>query len=610
MSITNTPQNILVQHIGPSWWVKLSDFGTSKRIGATALRTITGTEEYLAPELQNIFNISDLDLMKSKTHSFAVDIWSTGVLAFRIVTGQLPFESPMSLYCYVIQQDALPFPTEPYLTTECTGFITSMMTGSPRNRPSAVEALENPWIDAMPSTEKIDAAPASEVPGVESSHSTVYSDQWNLTDVSTISQHSADMLYGGADTDLVVSSESTITPISADRGTRIDLCLDNVQRITRDSSHSADYRQVGIIALSHDSKWLAAATTHNFLDGWELGVWPLAEQGDINDVRQYPTVGLPYKLCFTPDSRQILGLMYRAPSPEYRGGFAWHIYEPVITWELNDQGINQHLVHKYLTTQIDSFHPAFTDDGSSFPTPTSSLSADGQLLAIAGKARETRVVVVKVWRLSVDDGRFHFIHQMPYPETTAIPRLRINQGACLDINVPTGGFDFLLRVWKHYDDGRLDQVSGLSLSITANIEFGKQYPEITVSPDNRWALVWDTLSIPRGLALVKLIDLTLDKMSCRDIGCQLGVLLGTSADFHVTCAAFSPDSLRIAISLSVGKLLICRLDTWHGLMKEHEIDCHEADWRNPIYSQLIWSSDGGFLVVGDSPAIKIWRVLR
>ena len=51
MSIT---QNVLVVHTGPDyWWVKIADFGISKRVidGHTALRTQMGTPAFQAPEI-------------------------------------------------------------------------------------------------------------------------------------------------------------------------------------------------------------------------------------------------------------------------------------------------------------------------------------------------------------------------------------------------------------------------------------------------------------------------------------------------------------------------------------------------------------------------------
>ncbi|KAH6883826.1 kinase-like domain-containing protein [Thelonectria olida] len=142
------PKNILVQHKGPNWWVKLSDFGCSKQNESTALRTTVGTGPYLAPELQNIFVMSDLDLIASKTYSLAVDIWAVGAIAFRIATGRLPFDSSMDLYRYVMIGD--PFPNDNSLSVECKEFIALTMSGSPRHRPTAVDALACSWIASTP----------------------------------------------------------------------------------------------------------------------------------------------------------------------------------------------------------------------------------------------------------------------------------------------------------------------------------------------------------------------------------------------------------------------------------------------------------------------------
>ncbi|KAJ3460794.1 hypothetical protein MRS44_011661 [Fusarium solani] len=77
---------------GPNWWIKLSDFGCSKE--ATTLRTTVGTPPYWAPELCHIFTRADedaYDFVEHRTYSFQVDIWSAGVIAFRLATGVLPF---------------------------------------------------------------------------------------------------------------------------------------------------------------------------------------------------------------------------------------------------------------------------------------------------------------------------------------------------------------------------------------------------------------------------------------------------------------------------------------------------------------------------------------
>ncbi|KAH6876564.1 kinase-like domain-containing protein [Thelonectria olida] len=150
------PGNILVQQKGPNWWVKISDFGASKQIESTALRTQVGTEPYLAPEVRGLFAPSDLDLEPNQGFSLAVDIWSVGTITFRIAAGRLPF-SPQSrdLYRYVIVGS--PFPSDDSLSAECTAFISSLMNPSPRQRPTAAQALASLWVSpANPSTTNLE----------------------------------------------------------------------------------------------------------------------------------------------------------------------------------------------------------------------------------------------------------------------------------------------------------------------------------------------------------------------------------------------------------------------------------------------------------------------
>ncbi|KPM36609.1 hypothetical protein AK830_g9974 [Neonectria ditissima] len=140
--------NILVQNKGPNWWVKLSDFGCSKQIESTALRTKTGTEVYRAPEVAHIFTPSDMDLVGDHSYSLAADIWSVGAIAFRIVTGRLPFPRTDELYRYVVLGH--PFPSDDSLSVECASFVTSTMSASQRQRPTAAKALTSPWVNILP----------------------------------------------------------------------------------------------------------------------------------------------------------------------------------------------------------------------------------------------------------------------------------------------------------------------------------------------------------------------------------------------------------------------------------------------------------------------------
>jgi serine/threonine protein kinase len=92
-----TPRNIFVVEQGPHWWVKIGDFGLSKRFrGQQSLITMAGTPDYMAPEiLASCFNNSAYGGANTNVGSYtvAVDMWSLGCILHRLLTRQLPFSS-------------------------------------------------------------------------------------------------------------------------------------------------------------------------------------------------------------------------------------------------------------------------------------------------------------------------------------------------------------------------------------------------------------------------------------------------------------------------------------------------------------------------------------
>uniref|UniRef100_A0A0B7K6N1 Autophagy-related protein 1 n=1 Tax=Bionectria ochroleuca TaxID=29856 RepID=A0A0B7K6N1_BIOOC len=102
------PNNLLVQHAGPSWWVKISDFGTSKEMGIATLCSNVGTVAYQAPEVRGIVKSDNL-AGGNQLLSPSVDIWAVGAIAFRLTSGRVPFEDLLSLCRYVGQSDPFPF---------------------------------------------------------------------------------------------------------------------------------------------------------------------------------------------------------------------------------------------------------------------------------------------------------------------------------------------------------------------------------------------------------------------------------------------------------------------------------------------------------------------
>jgi serine/threonine protein kinase len=144
---------------GPHWWVKIGDFGISKRVetGSTALRTRVGTEHFAAPELLGILTLEELRLRTMEpedlSYSFAVDIWSLGVICFKLLTNELPFPIGWMLSAYVTTGSA--FPTEPLTkanaSKECQEFVEKAMMRSASQRPAAGQLCASPWLSSTKS---------------------------------------------------------------------------------------------------------------------------------------------------------------------------------------------------------------------------------------------------------------------------------------------------------------------------------------------------------------------------------------------------------------------------------------------------------------------------
>ncbi len=128
-------------HGDPEWWVKIADFGVSKRTESTALRTHVGTLPYMAPEVLG-FKI-DQESTTEDTFSLAVDIWSVGVITFQTVTAQLAFPTINHISDFV--KNLSDIPISDLITPEVTDFIKATLTISPRRRPTSENALAHSW---------------------------------------------------------------------------------------------------------------------------------------------------------------------------------------------------------------------------------------------------------------------------------------------------------------------------------------------------------------------------------------------------------------------------------------------------------------------------------
>lgn len=141
---------------GPDWWVKITDFGMSKRAteGLTALHTLAGTPAFTAPEVFGYFQMND---MSNNLYTNAVDIWSLGVISFFILTSEILFKDQRRLYQYSAGNFA--FPLDVLLANKVSvqgcDFVRSLLASKSEDRPTVEECLNSSWLQDLAGTLKI-----------------------------------------------------------------------------------------------------------------------------------------------------------------------------------------------------------------------------------------------------------------------------------------------------------------------------------------------------------------------------------------------------------------------------------------------------------------------
>ncbi|OMJ89904.1 hypothetical protein SteCoe_7894 [Stentor coeruleus] len=112
--------------------LKLGDFGLASKLEFEdeRKRTICGAKNYIAPEILDGYN----------GHSFEVDVWSFGVLAFTLLVGKPPFESSDIKDTYKrIKMNAYNFPEHVELSKDAKDFVNKILVLNPKFRPGLDE---------------------------------------------------------------------------------------------------------------------------------------------------------------------------------------------------------------------------------------------------------------------------------------------------------------------------------------------------------------------------------------------------------------------------------------------------------------------------------------
>jgi calcium/calmodulin-dependent protein kinase I len=143
----------MVVEEGPDWWVKIADFGISKRRhDVTTLQTLQrGTMGFAAPEALGVSDGTD------GPYSTAVDMWSLGAVAFLMLTGQSAFRNFAELagYCSGTRKFPAEILQEFAVSGEAQDFVASLMLLEPAARPLADKALQHRWMEIVINTAHI-----------------------------------------------------------------------------------------------------------------------------------------------------------------------------------------------------------------------------------------------------------------------------------------------------------------------------------------------------------------------------------------------------------------------------------------------------------------------
>jgi len=137
------PENILLVSADNNWNAKVADFGLSRLFPEGSARqikagTLCGTPGYVAPEV-----------LERVPYSYAVDVWSLGVIAYTAVSGFPPFPLNMdreSLKKVRSADFSFPSPYWDNNSDACKDFICKMLVLEPELRASIEQVLAHPWL--------------------------------------------------------------------------------------------------------------------------------------------------------------------------------------------------------------------------------------------------------------------------------------------------------------------------------------------------------------------------------------------------------------------------------------------------------------------------------
>lgn len=135
------PENILFKTRDPVSPIVIADFGIAKHLEPDEeITSMAGSFGYAAPEV-----------LLGKPHSYPVDLWSTGVIAYTLLCGYSPFRSDdKAELIRETTRGKVTFHDRfwKHVSEPAKDFIRKLLVVDPKQRLTAAQALQHPWIVA------------------------------------------------------------------------------------------------------------------------------------------------------------------------------------------------------------------------------------------------------------------------------------------------------------------------------------------------------------------------------------------------------------------------------------------------------------------------------
>lgn len=118
--------------------IKLIDFGLARKhdLGSKPMTSFTGSPSFVAPEVID------------RSYDLMCDNWSTGVTAYFLLTGMLPFDGENDEETFqLISTGQFSFPPSSiFLSSDAKDFVAKLLVTDPKRRMTAAEALNHSWL--------------------------------------------------------------------------------------------------------------------------------------------------------------------------------------------------------------------------------------------------------------------------------------------------------------------------------------------------------------------------------------------------------------------------------------------------------------------------------